>query len=77
MLLFRKKLTQINEWSISKKTNNGRVYETKIEDKEDYFDYGFDFDTNTNARFASISFNRLSKFKRLPFAYTKLNQRNQ
>ena len=68
MFLFRKKLTQIIEWSVSKKTNNGRVYETKIEDKEHYFDYRFEFDTNTKSRFARISFNRLSKFKRLPFA---------
>ena len=47
IVLFRNnsELTQI-EWSINKKQNNGNAYETKIEDKEDYFVYCFEFDTN-------------------------------
>ena len=66
-------LTQIG-WSISKKQNNGRAYETEIGDKEHQFDYCFEFDTNTKSRFVRISFDCLSKFNRLPVVilqYTK------
>ena len=38
-------LSQI-EWSVTKKTKNGRIYETKVEDKEHLFDYCLEFDTN-------------------------------
>ena len=62
-MIFLEELTQI-EWSISKKQNNGRAYDTKIEDKEHHFDYCFDFDTNAGSRFVRrLSFNRLAKFK--------------
>ena len=43
-----------------------QVDETKIEAKEDHFDYCFEFDTNTKSRFVRIFFIRLSNFKRLP-----------
>ena len=68
-------LTQI-EWSISKK-NNGRAYETKTEDKEHHFDYCFEFDTNAKSRYVRISFNRLSKFKRIPVVYTAKYKKKQ
>ena len=68
-------LTQI-EWSISKKKQkNGRVYETNIEDKEHHFDYCFEFDTNAKSRFVRLSFNRLSKFKKLPVVYITIYQK--
>ena len=57
------------QWSISKKQNNGRAYETKVGDKEHHFDYCFEFDTITKSSIVRISFNRLSKFKRLPVVY--------
>ena len=68
------KLTQI-EWSISKKQNIERAYEKKNEDK-DYFEYCFEFDTNPKSRFFRISFNRLSKNKRLPVVYVTIYQKN-
>ena len=58
---YLEELTQIG-WSISKKQNNGRTYETEIGDKEHQFDY----------RFVRISFDRLSKFNRLPVVYTTI-----
>ena len=61
---YLEELTQI-EWSIRKK-NNGSAYETVIEGKEHHFDYCFEFDTITKSRFVRISFNQLTKFKRLP-----------
>ena len=67
-------LTQIG-WSISKKQNNGRAYETEIGDKEHQFDYCFEFDTNTKSRFVRISFDRLSKFNKLPVVYTTIYQK--
>ena len=67
-------LTQIG-WSISKKQNNGRAYETEIGDREHQFDYCFEFDTNTKSRFVRISFNRLSKFNRLPVVYITIYQK--
>ena len=66
-------LTQI-EWSISKKQNNGRAYETKIGDKEHQFDYCFEFDTNTKFRFVRKSFDRF-KINRLPVVYTTIYQK--
>ena len=66
-------LTQI-EWSIFKKQKNGRVYETHIEDKEHQFDYCFEFDTNAKSRFVRLSFNRLSKLKKLPVVYITIYQ---
>ena len=71
---YLEELTQI-EWSISKKQNNGRTYETKIGDKEHQFDYCFEFDTNTKSRFVRISFDRLSKFNRLPVVYNTIYQK--
>ena len=71
---YLEELTQI-ERSVSKKQKNRRIYETKIEDKEHHFDYCFEFDTITNARFVRISFNRLSKFKRLPVVYNTIYQK--
>ena len=62
---YLEEITQI-ECSIRKKENNRRAYETIIEDKKHHFDYCFEFDTNTKPRFVRISFNRLSKFERLP-----------
>ena len=67
-------LTEIR-WSISKKQNKGRAYETEIGDKEHQFDYCFEFDTNTKSRFVRISFDRLSKFNRLPVVYTTIYQK--
>ena len=37
-----------------KKQNNGRAYKNKSEDKEHHFDYCFEFDTNTKARFLVV-----------------------
>ena len=54
-------LAQI-ERSSSKKQNNGRAYETKIEDKEHHLDYCFEFDTNAESKFFKLSFNQLSEF---------------
>ena len=71
---YLEELTQIG-WSISKKQNNGRAYETEIGDKEHQFDYCFEFDTNTKSRFVRISFDRLSKFNRLPVVDTTINQK--
>ena len=71
---YLEKLIQI-WWSISIKQNNGRAYETEIEDKEHQFDYCFEFDTNTKSRFVRISFDRLSKFNRLPVVYTSIYQK--
>ena len=71
---YLEELTQIG-WSISKKQNNGRVYETEIGDKEHQFDYCFEFDTNTKSRLVRISFDRLSKFNRLPVVYTTIYQK--
>ena len=65
-------LTQI-EWSISNKQNSGRFYETNIEDKERHFDYYFD--TNAKSRVVRLSFNRLSKFKKLPVVYITIYQK--
>ena len=62
---YLEELTQI-EWLIRKKQNDGSAYETVIEDKEHHFDYCSEFDTYTKSRFVRISFNQLSKFKRLP-----------
>ena len=70
---YLEEVTQI-EWSISKK-NNGRAYETKIGDKEHQFDYCFEFDTNAKSRFVRISFDRLSKFNRLPVVHTTIYQK--
>ena len=70
---YLEELTQ-TEWSISKKQNIGRAYATKIGDKEHQFDYCFEFDTNTKSRFVRISFDRLSKFSRLPVVYTTIYQ---
>ena len=52
---YLEELTQI-EWLVSKKQNNGRAYETKFGDKEQQFDYYFEFDTNSKSRFVKISF---------------------
>ena len=57
--------TEIDQ-SISKKQNNGRAYEVKIEDKEHHFDYCYEFGKNTKCCFVRIYFNQLSKFKILP-----------
>ena len=54
---------------------NGRVYETKNEDKEHHFDYCFEFDTNTKSGFVRISSNRLYKLKRLPVVYIIIYQK--
>ena len=71
MFFYLEELTQIG-WSISKNKTIKRTFETKIEDKEPYFDYRFEFDTNTNSRFVRISFDRISKFKRLPVVYVRI-----
>ena len=71
---YLEELSQI-QWSISKKQNNGRAYETKNGDKGHHFDYSFKFDTNTKSILVRISFNRLSKFKRLPVVYVKIYQK--
>ena len=71
---YLEELTQIG-WSISKKQNNGRAYETEIGDKEHQFDYCFEFDTNTKSRYVRISFDRLSKFNRLPVVFTTIYQK--
>ena len=63
------------QWSIGKKQNNGRAYETKIGDKEHNFDYCFELDTNKKSRFVTIFFNRLSEFKRLPVVYNAIYQK--
>ena len=47
----------------------------KIGDKEYQFDYCFEFDTNTKSRFVRITFDRLSKFNRLPVVYTTIYQK--
>ena len=57
------------------KKNNGRAYETKFGDKEHQFDYCFGFDTNAKSKFVRISFDRLSKFNRLPVVYTTIYQK--
>ena len=57
------------------KTNNGRAYETKIEEKEHHFDYCFEFDTNAKSRFVRLSLKRLSKFKKLPVLYITIYQK--
>ena len=67
-------LTQI-EWLISKKQKIWRVCETNIEDKEHHFDYCFEFDTNAKSRFVRLSFNRLSKIKKLPVVYITIYQK--
>ena len=46
---YLEELSQI-QWSISKKQNNGRAYETKIGDKEHHFYFCFEFDTNKKCR---------------------------
>ena len=46
-----------------------------LEIRKKYFDYCFKFDTNTKSRFVKIYFNRLSKFKRLPFVYGTIYQK--
>ena len=71
---YLEELTQI-DWSISKKQNNGRVYEIKIEDNEHLFNYCFGFETTTKSRFVRTSFNRLSKLKRHPVVYTTKDQK--
>ena len=71
---YLEELTQIG-WSISKKQNNGRAYETEIGDEEHQFDYWVELDTNTKSRFVRISFDRLSKFNRLPVVYTTKYQK--
>ena len=71
---YLEELIQI-QWSISKKQNNGRAYETKTIDKEHPFDYCFEFDTNKKSRFVRISFNRLSKFKRLSVVYITIYEK--
>ena len=58
-----------------KNKNNGRAYETEIGDKEHQFDYCFEFDTNTKSRFVRKSFDRLSKFIRLPVVYITIYQK--
>ena len=73
-MFFLEELTQI-EWSISKKQKNVRVYETNIDDKEHHFDYCFEFDTNAKSRFVRLSFNRLSKFQKLPVIYITIYQK--
>ena len=40
------------------KNKKERVYERKIEDKENHFENYFEFDTNTKSRFVRISMNR-------------------
>ena len=67
-------LSQI-QWSLCKNQNTGRAYETKIGDKEHHFDYCFEFDTITKSRFVRISFNQLSKIKRLPVVCITIYQR--
>ena len=50
---------------------------TNIEDKEHQFDYCFEIDTNAKSRFVRISFNRLSKFIKLPVVFiTKYQKKN-
>ena len=71
---YLEELTQI-EWSISKKEKNGKFYETNIEDKEHHFDYCFEFDTKAKSRFVRLSFNRLSKFKKLPVVDITIHQK--
>ena len=61
---YLEELIQI-EGSIIKKPKNEGAYETKIEDQEHHFNYCVELDTNTESRFVRISFNRLSKFKRI------------
>ena len=67
-------LTQ-NEWSIRKKQNNGRTYETKTDDREHHFDYCFEFDTNVKSRFVRLSFNRQSKLKKFPVVFITIYQK--
>ena len=69
-----KESTQI-EWSISKKPNNERAYNSKNEGKKNHFDYCFEFDTKTISRFVRKSFYRLSKFKKLPVVYFVIYQK--
>ena len=57
------------------KKNNGRAYETKIEEKEHHFDYCFEFDTNAKSRFVRLSFERLSNLKKLPVVYIAIYQK--
>ena len=64
-----------NSDSVISKKNNESASETTIEDKEYCFDYCFEFDKNTKSRFFRLSFNRLSKFKRLLVAYTTIYQK--
>ena len=71
---YLEELTQI-EWSISRKQKNGRFYETIIEDKEHHFDYCFEFDKNAKSRVVRLSFNRLSKFKKLPVVFITIYQK--
>ena len=66
---YLEELTHI-EWSISKKQNNAKAHETKIEDKVFHFGYCFEFDTYTKTRFARISFYRFSKLKNIPMIQT-------
>ena len=73
-VFYVEELTEI-EWSISEKQNNGRVYETKLGDKEHQFECCFELDTNTNSRFVRLSFNRLSKFNRLSVVYITIYQK--
>ena len=71
---YLEELSQI-QWSIRKKQNNGRANETKIGDKEHHFEYCFEFDTNPKSRFVRISFDQLSKLKRLPVVYITVYQK--
>ena len=75
-IFYLEELTQI-EWSISKNQNNGRAHETKIEDREHHLDYCFEFDTNAKSRFVRLSFNRQSKFKKLPVVHITKYQKEK
>ena len=57
-------LEELAQIELTQNQNNGRAYDTKIEDKEHHFDNCFDFETNAGSRFVRrLSYNRLSKFK--------------
>ena len=66
--------TQV-EWSISKKKLKS-LQNKNWREREHQFDCCFEFDKTTKSRFVGTSYDRLSKFKRLPVAYVTIYEKD-
>ena len=54
-----------------------KAYKTKHEERQHQCDCCFEFDKTTKSRFVRISYDRLSKLKRLPVAHVTIYEKDK